>query len=99
MEGRLMTSMGWKRGLVTAATLFMAVALAASHGAQNMFYREAVKDGRIYVFASGSRYAAFEASGGAEVGVSITRLGFGPAGEAVGVDSEEARDPVLFHDQ
>jgi hypothetical protein len=95
-----MTSMGWKRGLVSAATLFLVVALAAGAWAQNMFYREVEKDGRIYVFASGSRYATFEASGGVEMGQSITRLGFGPNGETVVFDSEDAINLYLFkHDK
>ena len=33
------------------------------------FYAEVPKDGRIYVFAIGQRYDAFEKSGGAEIGV------------------------------
>jgi hypothetical protein len=92
--------MGWKRGLVTAATLFLVVALSASARAQNMFYREVAKDGRIFVFANGSRYATWEASGGVEMGASITRLGFGPNGETVVFDSEDAINLYLFkHDK
>ena len=34
-----MTSRGWKRAVVTAATLFLAMALSASARAQGMFYR------------------------------------------------------------
>lgn len=85
-----MTSMGWKRGRVTAATLLLGVAVAASSWAQNMFYREVERGGRIYVFAIASRYETFEGSGGAEVGVAITRLAFGPNGETVVFDSEDA---------
>ena len=84
------TSMGWKRGLATAALVLLAMAVTGSAWAQTMFYREVEKDGRIYVFASGARYEAFEASGGAEIGVAITRLGFGPNGETVVFDSEDA---------
>ncbi|HUL78302.1 MAG TPA: hypothetical protein VL691_13645, partial [Vicinamibacteria bacterium] len=45
---------------------------------------------RIYVFASGQRYDAFQKSGGAEIGVAITRPGYGPNGETVVFDSEDA---------
>ena len=54
------------------------------------FYSEVAKDGRIYVFAIGQRFDAFEKSGGAEIGVAITRPGYGPNGETVVFDSEDA---------
>jgi Phosphate-selective porin O and P len=85
-----MTSMGWKRGLVAAGALLLGLALTGGAWAQNMFYREVAKDGRIYVFAIGSRYDGFEKSGGAEIGVAITRLGYGPNQETVIFDSEDA---------
>jgi hypothetical protein len=95
-----MTSTRWKRGLLAALALVVATIAAAPAHAQNMFYREVAKDGRIYVFASGSRYATWEASGGAEMGVSITRLNFGPNGETVVFDSEDAINLYLFkHDR
>jgi hypothetical protein len=90
MEDRLKTSTGCRRGLATAALVLLAMAVTGSAWAQTMFYREVEKDGRIYVFASGARYEAFEASAGAEIGVAITRLGFGPNGETVVFDSEDA---------
>ena len=65
-----------------------------------MFYREVAKDGRIYVFAIGKRFDGFEKSGGAEIGVAITRLGYGPNGETVVFDSEDAINLYNFkHDK
>ncbi|MFN8093888.1 MAG: hypothetical protein U0599_17040 [Vicinamibacteria bacterium] len=52
------------------------------------YYNEVAKDGRIYVFANGNRFDTFEKSGGAEIGVAITRPGYGPNGETVVFDSE-----------
>jgi hypothetical protein len=77
-------------GLATAGAWLICLAIAGSAWAQGMFYREVEKDGRIYVFAIGSRYDAFEKSGGAEIGVAITRLGYGANGETVVFDSEDA---------
>ena len=75
------------RGLLAVVAL---AALAGGAFAQTMFYNEVAKDGRIYVFASGQRFDAFEKSGGAEIGVAITRPGYGPNGETVVFDSEDA---------
>jgi hypothetical protein len=83
-----MTSTRWKRGLVTAGALLLGLAVATSSWAQNMFYREVEKDGRLYVFAVMSSFEPFEKSG--EMGKSITRLGYGPNGQTVVFDSEDA---------
>ncbi len=85
-----MGAKGLRRGLATASALGLGLAVVASAWAQGMFYREVAKDGRIYVFAIGSRYEAFEKSGGAELGVAVSRLGYGPGGETVVFDGEEA---------
>src|SRR5512139_632443 len=78
-----------RRGLLTAAAVAAGLALSATAFAQ-VFYNEVAKDGRIYVFASGQRYDGFQKSGGAEIGVAITRPGYGPNGETVVFDSEDA---------
>src|SRR5512139_1250635 len=78
-----------RRGLLTAAAVAAGLALSATAFAQ-VFYNEVAKDGRIYVFASGQRYDAFQKSGGAEIGVAITRPGYGPNDETVVFDSEDA---------
>lgn len=83
-----MNRKGAIRGLLAAAVLW-AAGTATSAWAE-MFYREVAKDNRVYVFAIGKRYDGFEKSGGAEIGVAITRLGYGPNGETVVFDSEDA---------
>jgi hypothetical protein len=78
-----------KRGLFALVALVVVLAAATDAQAQ-MFYREVEKDGRIYVFANGSRFDTWDKSGGAEIGQAITRLGYGPNGETVVFDSEDA---------
>jgi hypothetical protein len=75
------------RGVLAVAAL---AAPAGGAFAQTMFYNEVVKDGRIYVFSIGQRFETFEKSGGAEIGQAITRPGYGPNGETVVFDSEDA---------
>jgi hypothetical protein len=83
-----MRAKSWTRGLVTAGALLLGLAVAASSWAQNMFYQEIEKDGRIYVFALMKEYESFDKSG--EMGKAITRLGYGPNNETVVFDSEDA---------
>jgi phosphate-selective porin OprO/OprP len=71
-----------------------ALALSASALAQGLFYKEVVKDGRIYVFNLGSEYERWAATG--ETGSAITRLNYGPGGETVVFDSEGAIDLYNF---
>lgn len=85
-----MRAKGLRRGLATVSGLLLGLAFAASSWAQGMYYREVAKDGRIYVFALGNRYEAFLKGGGSELGVAISRLGYGPSGETVVFDSEDA---------
>jgi hypothetical protein len=95
-----MRAKGRIRGLAIAGALLLGLSIAASSWAQGMFYQEIEKNGRIYVFANGQRYEAFEKSGGSEIGVAITRLGFGPKGETVVFDSEDAINLYNFkHDK
>ena len=75
------------RGLLAVVAV---AALAGSAVAQTMFYNEVTKDERIYVFAIGQRYDMFQKSGGSEIGQAITRPGYGPNGETVVFDSEDA---------
>jgi len=51
-------------------------------------YKEFEKDGRIYVFTSPVRKSDFEKSG--ELGKGIIKIGYGPNGETVVFDSDEA---------
>jgi phosphate-selective porin OprO/OprP len=71
-----------------AALAVLAVSLGAPAWSQGSFYREVEKDGRIYVFNNMRSYQAWEQSG--EMGVGITLLGYGPNGETMVFDSEEA---------
>jgi len=80
-----MTSQTIRRAL---AALALVLATAAGAAAQGSFYREVEKDGRIYVFNNMRQYADWEKSG--EMGVGITLLSYGPNGETMVFDSEEA---------
>src|SRR5262245_1351234 len=84
-------------GLLTAVFVLTGAASQQPAMAQSMFYIEVPKDERIYVFADGARYDAFMKSG--DMGVAITRLGYGPNGETVVFDSENAVNMYNFkHD-
>jgi hypothetical protein len=74
-----------------AATAVLAcLSFAPVAHAQTFFYTEVAKDGRIYVFASSSRYDAFRKSDGADIGPVTERPGYGPNGETVVFDSNDA---------
>jgi hypothetical protein len=53
-----------------------------------MFYREVPRDGRLYVFGFEREAARFAASG--ETGRGTTRFAYGPQGETVVFDSDDA---------
>jgi hypothetical protein len=73
------------------AAALLAASLASTNAvAQTFFYTEVMKDGRIYVFAAWTTYDAFLESAGAETGPRIERPGYGPHGETVVFDSEDA---------
>jgi hypothetical protein len=57
-------------------------------GTPPLFYREVEKDGRLYVFAVARGLEAWEASG--ELGRGISRTGYGPSGETVVFDGDDA---------
>ena len=80
-----MTSKVFRRAL---AALALMLAVAGVARAQGSFYREVAKDGRIYVFNNMTQFTDWEKSG--EMGVGITLLGYGPAGETMVFDSEQA---------
>jgi hypothetical protein len=75
-------------GLLAAGALLSMMFALPSLQAQGTFYREVAKDGRIYVFNNQRMFQDWEKSG--EMGVAITLLGYGPAGETMVFDSEEA---------
>lgn len=76
------------------AAVICSLAFASLSLAQGFFYKEVAKDGRIYVFNLGAEYERWAATG--ETGRAITRLSYGPAGETVVFDSEEAIDLYNF---
>jgi phosphate-selective porin len=89
-----MTSKGLRRGLVAAGAVLLSLAAAAGSWAQGMYYKEIVKDGRVYVFNDAKNADAFEKSG--EVGKAITIIGAGPNGETVVADNETALELYYF---
>lgn len=76
------------RAVAAAAALLVVLAVPHRVTAQGAFYREVVKEGRIYVFNNMTAYEQFDKGG--EMGVAITLLGYGPNGETMVFDSEEA---------
>jgi len=84
--GRLPLGPAW---LIVAALLASSICPRPAL-AQTFFYNEVVKGGRIYVFASASRYDAFVKSDGTDLGPVIERPGYGPGFEMVVFDSETA---------
>ncbi len=67
---------------------------ATSAAAQGFYYKEIVKDGRIYVFNVAQNAERFEKTG--EMGIGITRPGVGPNGETVVGDNERAIQLYFF---
>jgi predicted AlkP superfamily pyrophosphatase or phosphodiesterase len=57
-------------------------------GTPPMFYREVAKGGRLYVFAQEAELLRWEVSG--EIGRASSRVGYGPQGETVVFDGEDA---------
>ncbi|MFZ5786801.1 MAG: alkaline phosphatase family protein, partial [Acidobacteriota bacterium] len=59
-----------------------------SPGSPPMFYREIERDGRVFAFALAHELARWESSG--ELSSAVIRTGYGPRGETVVFDSEDA---------
>ena len=78
------------RWTIAAALVVVSVLQPPHAAAQTFFFTEVTKNGRIYVFAEWSRYDAFMNSEGTDVGAVIERPGYGPNGETVVFDSEQA---------
>ena len=85
----------WKQAVSAALVLvFATAATVASAQVKGLYYREEVKDGRIYVFNTYEKYQQWKSSG--EMGVSITLIGRGPDGETVIAENDVAVDLYLF---
>jgi phosphate-selective porin OprO/OprP len=82
----------------TIHSALLAIALAAAAwgpaAAQGFYYKEIVKEGRIYVFNNAREAELFEQVG--EMGRALTRPGAGPNGETVIGDSERALQLFFF---
>src|SRR5262245_55845017 len=72
-----------------AIALAAFAALSAPAVAQEGYYQEVTRDGRIYVFSAEKNLQAWESSKELAVG-TITRPGYGPNGETVVFDSPAA---------
>ena len=63
----------------------------------NLYYQEASKDGRIYVFNTAARYKTWQESG--EMGTALILVGRGANGETLVAENETAADLYFFkHD-
>jgi phosphate-selective porin OprO/OprP len=89
-----MKSLAMGRALRAALICVALLAGALGAAAQGMYYKEVKKDGRIYVFNLAAEAERFEKSG--ETGRALTRLNYGPNGETVVADSEQALDLFNF---
>jgi hypothetical protein len=76
--------------VIVGLTFCAASNIVSSHAesSKTTNYQEFKKDGRLYVFTSPARRADFEKSG--ELGKGIIKIGYGPNGETVVFDSDEA---------
>jgi hypothetical protein len=63
----------------------------------NLYYQEASKDGRVYVFNTAARYKTWQEGG--EMGTALILVGRGANGETVVAENETAADLYFFkHD-
>ena len=79
-------------GIALAGLLLLAGAAQAQ--VNLLWYKEVAKDSRIYVFNDPNVFKAWEGSG--EMGKSITKINYGPAGETVVFDGDTALDLYNF---
>jgi hypothetical protein len=82
------------RSIASWLVVALAAVAASPALAQGLYYKEIVKDGRIYVFNIQANAERFEKSG--EMGVGITMPGTGPNGETVVGDNEKALQLYFF---
>jgi hypothetical protein len=84
-----MRKVAWRTSVAALALVATAVlAPPASAQTGDEYYQELKVDERIYVFSTEKRYTAYQQS--KDMGVAITRLGYGPAGETVIFEDEKA---------
>ena len=85
-----MTSAPRRLAAAALAALFMAVALPGAAQVNTLWIKEVTQDGRIYVFNNPNTFKSFQTS--KEMGVSITKVAYGPNGETVVFENESAID-------
>lgn len=73
---------------ISHMTVSHAAEISQAGASKESAYQEIERDGRLYVFASPTRKAEFEKLG--ELGKGVIKVGYGPNGETVVFDSEEA---------
>ncbi len=75
-----------------AGALLLAGVLSGTASGQvnTLWYKQVAREGRIYVFNTPTEFELWEKSG--EMGKSITRIGYGPNGETVVFENENALD-------
>jgi hypothetical protein len=83
-----------RRSLLAGAALVAVLALVGSAWGQGLYYREAERDGKLYVFNLAQQYDAFQQ--GTPPAKPIERLGWGPKGETVVFDSPDALNLFAF---
>ncbi|HVE65234.1 MAG TPA: porin [Thermoanaerobaculia bacterium] len=81
---------GLARLVLAALVMVAADPRDASAQTEGEYYEELRVDDRIYVFSTEKRYTTYQQS--KDMGVSITRLGYGPAGETVIFEDAKAID-------
>ena len=83
-----------RSGVFAGAALAVALALVTPAWGQGLYYREAQKDGKTYVFNLAKEFDAFQKGG--VPAKPLERLGWGPKGETVVFDSPEALNLFAF---
>jgi hypothetical protein len=82
---------------LAAFALVVGAAVAPAQQITSLYYQEIENDGRVYVFNTPERYAAWSASG--EIGTAITLVGKAEGGRTLVAENETAADLYFFkHD-
>jgi hypothetical protein len=85
---------GWSRAVAVLAFAVLGVLTASPPAvfaqASDEYYQEVRIEDRIYVFSTEKKYTTYQQS--KDMGVSITRLGYGPNGETVVFENSKAVD-------
>jgi hypothetical protein len=79
---------------ILAALVALTLSTLATAQVGSLYFREAEKDGRIYVFNTSDRYTTWARTG--EMGTSVTLVGRGAGGETLVGENEAAIDLYLF---